>query len=374
MSVLLADVTLALGAFKLAVSQEIPLSGVTALFGRSGSGKTTLLRIIAGLEPRADGRIAVNGEVWQDASGFTPAHRRPIGYVFQDGRLFGHLDVAGNLDFAARRAGSDAGPKLAAVVQALDLAPLMARRVQALSGGEKQRVAIARALLGAPRLLLMDEPLSSLDEARKGEILPYLERVRDEMQIPILYVSHSAGEVARLANTVVMLDAGKVVRMSAAGEFFADADAVPLLGVREAGAVLTGRIAAHHEDGLSEIAISSGHLILPQIGQPVGTTIRVRIPAQDILLATQRPQGISALNVLAATVLSIRQGDGPGDGAGALVSLQCGEDRLLARITRRSAAALGLEPGSACFAIVKSVAVAQGNIGPRFGGYGGDSA
>jgi molybdate transport system ATP-binding protein len=242
--------------------------------------------------------------------------------------------------------------------------------VQALSGGEKQRVAIARALLSAPRLLLMDEPLSSLDEARKGDILPYLERVRDEMNIPIVYVSHSAGEVARLANTVVMIEAGKVVRMSAAGDFFADADAVPLLGVREAGAVLTGRIAAHHSDGLSELAMSCGTLLLPLLDQPVGTPVRVRIPAQDILLATRRPEAISALNVLLGTVVSIRQADGPGNGAGALVSLQCGEDRLLARITRRSVAALALEPGAACFAIIKSVAVAQGGIGHQFAGHG----
>jgi molybdate transport system ATP-binding protein len=366
---LIANVSLALGGFTLEVSQEIPLSGVTALFGRSGSGKTTLLRIIAGLEPRARGRVAVNGTVWQDGDRFVPPHRRAIGYVFQDGRLFSHFDVAGNLAYAAKRASGHAGPSRAAVVEALDLHSLLERRVQALSGGEKQRVVIARALLSAPRLLLMDEPLSSLDEARKGEILPYLERVRDEMKIPILYVSHSAGEVARLANHVVMLEAGKIVRQSAAGNFFADADAVPLLGIREAGAVLAGRIAAHHEDGLSELAMSCGNLLLPHIDQPVGTEVRVRIPAQDIMLATRRPEAISALNVLAGTVLWIREGDGPG----ALVTLQCGDDRLLARITRRSVAALGLAPGSACFAILKSVAVAQGSIGPQFTGYTGES-
>lgn len=358
MSVLEASVKLSRGAFSLAMDERIPLSGITALFGRSGSGKTTLLRIIAGLEPGASGRIAMNGATWQDGLRFVPPHKRAIGYVFQDARLFQHLSVAGNLDFAARRA-TDAGPSVESVVAAFDLKPLLARRPQALSGGEKQRVALARALLSAPRLMLMDEPLSSLDEARKGEILPYLEKMRDESDIPILYVSHSAAEVARLANHVVMLEAGRIVRQAAAGAFFADADAAPLLGMREAGAVLEARVTAHHADGLSELSISGGTLTLPFIDRPKGSTVRVRIPAQDILLALKRPEAISALNILETKIIAIREDDG----AGALVTLECGKDRLLARVTRRSAQALGLEPGGACFAIVKTVAVAQGNLG-----------
>ncbi|MEQ9123869.1 MAG: TOBE domain-containing protein, partial [Alphaproteobacteria bacterium] len=241
----------------------------------------------------------------------------------------------------------------------LGIGPLLARRPGALSGGEKQRVAIGRALLSRPALLLMDEPLAALDEARKAEILPYLERLRDETEIPILYVSHAMAEVARLATTVVALEAGRVVRAGPAVEVLSDPDAVPALGVREAGAVVAGRVLAHHDDGLTEIGVSAGSLFLPRIAAAPGASVRVRIEAQDVMLALTRPEGISALNILPATVTAVRRGPGPG----VVAQLQAGEDRLLVRITRRSADALGVAPGLACYGVVKSVAVAQGDIG-----------
>ena len=347
------------GSFVLDVRQDLPLEGVTALFGRSGSGKSTLLRVIAGLERTAQGRVTFGDEVWQDGRHFVPPERRGVGYVFQDTRLFPHLDVRGNLLFAWRRAGGLGGPGLDEVVHAFDLAPLLGRSPVALSGGEKQRVAIGRALLAAPRILLMDEPLAALDEGRKAEIMPYIERLRDARRVPILYVSHSVAEVARLATAVVVLEGGRVVRAGPAGGVLSDPEAVPSLGVREAGALVTGRVLRHHADGLTEIAASAGSLLLPRLEAPPGAEVRVRIEAQDVMLARERPQGISALNVLPGTVAALRRGEGPG----VVVQLRCGEDLILARITRRSADALGIAPGVECWAVVKTMAVAQWDIG-----------
>jgi molybdate transport system ATP-binding protein len=353
------DVALGFGSFTLRVTQVLPLSGVTAIFGRSGSGKSTLLRIIAGLEKRATGRVALAGEVWQDAAQRLPPERRGVGYVFQDTRLFPHLTVRGNLEFALTRARGLGGPGLDEVAAALDLAPLLTRRPGALSGGERQRVAIGRALLTAPRILLMDEPLAALDEGRKGEILPYLERLRDRNAVPILYVSHSVAEVVRLATTLLVLDAGRVLRAGPASALMADPDAAPLFGVREAGAYLTARLMAQEADGLSRLDTSAGPLLLPRVEARLGTALRVRIHAQDVILSRARPIGLSALNILPATVTDLRFGDGPG----AMVQLRAGDDLLLARITRRSAEALGLAVGIEVFAILKSVAVARDDLG-----------
>jgi molybdate transport system ATP-binding protein len=354
------DIALRFRDFALKLSETIALTGVTAIFGPSGCGKSTLLRVIAGLERGATGRVALSDEVWQDAVRFVPPERRGLALVFQDARLFGHLSVAGNLQFAAKRAGSAPGFAADEVTRVLDLGPLLSRRPAQLSGGEKQRVAIGRALLSRPRLLMLDEPLSALDTARKAEILPYLERLRDEGRVPILYVSHAVSEVARLANDIIVLQAGSVILRGPLEQVLSDPAAVPLLGVRDAGAVLTGRVVGYDAgDGLTELALSAGRLILPGMLGPAGAVVRVRVPAQDVILSLTAPSGLSALNVLAVTVTAVVAGQGPG----VAVGLTCGQDRLLARVTRRSAAVMGLHPGMALFAILKATAVGQHDIG-----------
>lgn len=347
--------------FALDLAFEAP-PGVTALFGRSGSGKTTVVNALAGLIAVDAGHARVDGETLFDTSErvFVPPHRRRIGYVFQEARLFPHLTVRQNLGYGrwfARRHGAEVAD-MGAVVEMLGIGALLARRPGSLSGGERQRVAIGRALLSGPRLLLMDEPLASLDEARKTEILPYLERLSRETRVPILYVSHSVAEVARLATTVVALSEGRVVRAGTPAEVLSDPQAVPTLGIRDAGAVIAATVAAHHPDGLSELATSGGRLLLPHIAAAPGALVRVRIHAHDVMLSLAPQEGISALNQLPVEILSLRRGEGPG----VVVQLRCGSDRLLARITRRSAEALGLAPGLACHAILKSVAVAQEDV------------
>ncbi len=354
------DIAVRFGDFRLTLTETIGMAGVTAVFGPSGCGKSTLLRVIAGLERGAQGRVALGDEVWQGPGAFVPPERRGVAMVFQDARLFGHLSVAGNLDFAAKRAGHRAGFAADEVIRVLDLAPLMARRPGQLSGGEKQRVAIGRALLSRPRLLMLDEPLSALDAQRKAEILPYLERLAGEGRVPMLYVSHAVSEVARLATDIIVMQNGQISLRGPLADVLSDPAAVPLLGVRDAGAVLTGRVLGYDPaDGLSEIGLDQGRLILPgQVGA-VGDMVRVRVPAQDIILSLTAPVGLSALNVLAVTVTEIVAGQGPG----VAVGLTCGKDRLLARVTRRSAVMLGLHPGMSLFAILKATAVGQQDIG-----------
>jgi molybdate transport system ATP-binding protein len=333
--------------------------GVTVLFGRSGSGKTTIVNAVAGLLMPDAGRIAVGDWTLLDTERGVrlKPHRRRLGYIFQEGRLFPHLTVRQNLAYGAWFAPRGAAREdMGRVVELLGIGALLERRPGALSGGEKQRVAIGRALLSAPRLILADEPLAALDEARKAEILPYFERLRDEVAVPILYVSHSASEVARLATTVVALDAGRVVAQGSAAEVLGDVGA---MGARGAASVLTARVARHHDDGLSELATAAGPLWLPRVAAREGATIRVRIAAHDVIVSRGRPEGLSALNLLAGTVTEVRQGQGPG----ALVTLRIGEDRLAARITRRSAQALGLAAGQSCHAVIKSVSVAPEDIG-----------
>lgn len=346
--------------FALDVAFAAP-PGVTALFGRSGSGKTTVVNAVAGLLRPQSGRVVVDGRVLFDtAAGIrVPVHRRRIGYVFQEARLFPHLTVRQNLLYGRWMRGRSDGPELTHVLEMLGIGALLERRPGALSGGEKARVALGRALMADPQLLLMDEPLASLDEARKAEILPYLERLRDETRLPILYVSHAMAEVARLATTLVVMEAGQVLRAGPVSDVLADPGAVPLLGIREAGAILPARIEAQEADGLTRLATSGGALWLPRVAAEVGAQVRLRIAAQDVILSRTRPERLSALNILPGEVMAVRLGEGPG----AMVQLRVGTDVLLARITRRSAEALELAPEVTVFAVVKSVAVAQGDVG-----------
>ena len=348
--------------FGLDLGFEAP-PGLTVLFGRSGSGKTTVINAVAGLLRPDQGRIVAGGVVLFDAATRVnlPPHRRRLGYVFQDARLFPHLTVRQNLTYG-RWFATAGGVGFDEVVDLLGLAPMLLRSPGALSGGERQRVAIGRALLSNPMMLLMDEPLASLDEARKAEILPYIERLRDQAGVPILYVSHALTEVARLATTLVVIEAGRIVQAGAAADLLSDPQLAPALGLREAGALLRATVAGQDADGLTRLHSAGGPLWLPRLNAAIGTALRIRISAQDVILARSRPEGLSALNILTATVTELRVGDGPG----ALVQLAVGDDRLLARITRRSAEALALHPGAQVFAILKSVAVAQGDIGgPR---------
>jgi len=356
------DIDHRLGTFMLDAHFRSGL-GLTALFGRSGAGKTSIINAIAGLIRPQQGRIVIDGSVAVDTERgiYTPAHRRRVGYVFQEGRLFPHLTVRHNLLFGhwfspdrERRSA-----RLDDVVDLLGIGPLLDRRPARLSGGEKQRVAIGRALLSSPRLLLMDEPLASLDARRKDEILPYLERLRDGALVPIVYVSHSVAEVSRLATTIVLISDGKVRAVGPVQEIMGRAELYPLAGRFEAGAVLAVRVAAHDPRwGLSELAGGFGKLVVPRLDSPVGTALRVRIRARDVTLAAIAPSGISALNVLPARVEQLVP-----TAEGALdVQLRLGDERLLARVTRRSSEALGLAPGREVFAVIKTVAIDRGNL------------
>ncbi|MEL6169794.1 MAG: molybdenum ABC transporter ATP-binding protein [Pseudomonadota bacterium] len=333
--------------------------GVTALFGRSGAGKTTSVNAVAGLFQPDEGRIALDKTTFLDTSKgiVLPAHRRRVGYVFQDARLFPHLSVRGNLGFGARFVPGPIDASMSGRVQdLLGLTPLLDRRPRDLSGGERQRVAIGRALLAQPRLLLLDEPLAALDAERKEQILPYLARLRKEMDFPILYVSHSVDEVARLAAHVVVIDAGRVARTGSPGAIFSDMSIAGTLGARTAGALITGKVLERHSDGLTSLTVSGGVLYLAGSDAVPGERVTVRIAAEDVLLSRLRPEGLSALNILPATILAVEDAGGPER----LVQLQAGEDRLLARITARSAQVLELSPGTVCYAIVKSMALAMG--------------
>lgn len=325
--------------------------GLTALFGRSGSGKSTLVDIIGGLIRPTRGRVAVDGQVLVDTDRglFVPKHRRRIGYVFQDSRLFPHLSVRNNLLYGrwfARNGGGGSGD-LASVVELLGIGALLDRQPDSLSGGERQRVAIGRALLAHPRLLLMDEPLASLDEARRAEILPYIERLRDEAGVPIIYVSHSVAEVARLATTVVILSEGRV---TAVGPVL---DILPLADAGDAGSVLDATV-AHHDEAfqLTVLASAAGELQVPRLAAPVGSPVRAYIRARDVMISLRSPEEISALNVLPGRIAAIVPNP---NGAQADVRLDCNGAVLMARLTAKSVQRLALAPGRPVFAVIKSV-------------------
>ena len=331
--------------------------GVTALFGPSGAGKSTIVSAIAGLVAPDEGIVRIGGETLFDSQvGIAvPAYRRRIGVVFQDARLFPHLSVQANLEFGRRRAPDkipdDERDRLIAL---LGLEAMLRRKPRTLSGGERSRVALGRALLMAPRALLLDEPLASLDAARKNEILPYLERLHGETRIPMLYVSHSEDEVVRLADRVILIRDGRVAAEGSVFDITARLDLATGAGRIAPGAVLDAVVVRHDDTGLSELAFAGQTLIVPKVAHAPGAHVRIRIDAQDIMLALVQPTDVSANNVLAANVVAVRA-DGPGPEAD--IQLAIGEARLIARITRRSAARLQLAPGRAVFVVIKTVTV-----------------
>lgn len=345
-----------LGSFTLDAAFE-SRGRLTAIFGASGSGKTSLVYVIAGLVKPDYGRITVDGKTLLDteANVFIPASKRRIGYVFQDARLFPHLTVEGNLSYGEwftpkgqRYASRDQ------ILSLLGIGHLLSRRPRDLSGGEKQRVAIGRALLASPQLLLMDEPLAALDQARKAEIIPYLERLRDEIRIPIVYVSHSVAEVTRLADDIAVLEHGRLAAFGPVAEIAQRLELVPPEERDEGGAVIEMAVIAYDETtGLTRLTAPSGDIYVPgHIGAP-GTQARVRIRARDVMLASEEPRNISALNVLHGRVAELN----PADSYSVNVKLDCGGAVIMARITRHSASVLQLEPGSRAYAVVKAVSV-----------------
>ena len=357
-SQLLARFKLDRPGFSLDVDLDLPARGVSALFGHSGSGKTTLLRCIAGLEQAPDGLLSLNGEVWQDADTFLPTYKRPIGYVFQEASLFPHLTARGNLEYGMKRAKAALDrAALDHIIDLLGIDALLDRRPDQLSGGERQRVGIARALAVKPRLLLMDEPLAALDLARKQEILPYLERLHEELDIPVLYVSHAPDEVARLADHIVVLSDGRAVAAGPLTETLARLDLPIHLG-EDAGVVLDAIVA--ERDTQWQLARATfidnpdAGVWVRDGGHAIGHRVRVRILARDVSLAVTRHSGTSIQNILPGVVMELGEDTHP---ALALVKINVGGAVLVARLTRRSAHDLGLTPGQIIYAQIKAVAL-----------------
>ena len=337
--------------FSLDVDVDIPMRGITGVFGESGAGKTALLRCIAGLERGASGRLVIAGEVWQDEAISRPVHEREIGYVFQEPRLFAHLNARQNIEYGQRR-GRREDVGFDEAVELLGLRDLLGRSVDTLSGGEAQRVAIARALLRSPRVVLMDEPIAALDRARRDEILPFLDRLHAALSIPVIYVSHSIEEVIRLCDYLLIMERGRIVASGEIQDVLLRAD-LPLLGGEEAGAIIHARVIMHDpDDGLTKIAFDGAEMWVPG-SYETGVPLRLRIRANDVSICRGDPGTSTVLNVLPASIESIRA-DGE---SSELVQLAVGSEHLLARITRRSRAQLDLRPGERVLAQVKSVAV-----------------
>jgi molybdate transport system ATP-binding protein len=342
------------GEFHLNAAFSVPARGITALFGPSGCGKTTLLRAIAGLEQAETGFLSLGDKIWQDTEINLPTHKRPLGYVFQEASLFPHLDVRGNLDYGYKRT-LDTSRRISfdQAVALMDLEVLLTRRPDSLSGGERQRVAIARALLTSPALLLMDEPLAALDAGRKSELLPFFERMHDELSLPVLYVSHAADEVARLADQLVLMDAGHVVASGPVSEMLTRLD-LPLAQDQDAAAIIEATVTGHDEAWrLTTLSFPGGSFRICHDGLQKGQKVRLRLLARDVSLTLQRQHDTSILNILPARVEQLLEQNA----AQVIVCLKAGDASLLARVTRKSAAALELAPGKAVFAQVKSVAL-----------------
>ena len=355
-----------LQGFALDVELRCETAGVIALFGRSGAGKTTLVNLLAGLLRPDEGRIAIDGTTLFDSTAGIdlPPEKRRLGYVFQEGRLFPHLSVRRNLLYGAKRArgrsDGDAGPSLEQVIELLGLEGLTERRPEGLSGGEKQRVALGRALLARPRLLLMDEPLASLDQPRKEDILPFVERLRDTLAIPIVYVSHAMQEIVRLADTLVLMSDGRIVEAGPIEALTSRLDLRPLTGRYEAGSVFEVRVAEHDETfGLSTLQFSGGALIVPRLDLEPGDSLRVRIRARDVALALEPPRASSFLNVFPGKVSEVGVGEGPQVD----VLVDIGGAALWARITERSRQELNLTAGQSVHALVKAVAIDSHSFG-----------
>ncbi|MET0015562.1 MAG: molybdenum ABC transporter ATP-binding protein [Sedimenticola sp.] len=345
----------ALGDFRLEVVFTTPAKGVTALFGHSGSGKTSVLRAIAGLIRADHGMVKINGEVWQDDRHFVPTHKRPLGYVFQEASLFPHLSVRRNLEYGWRQIPSDQRKiNFDTAVELLGIGPLLERATSRLSGGERQRVAIARALLTSPRLLLMDEPLSALDHGAKQAILPYLESLHDEFDIPSLYVSHDPNEVARLADRLVLLEKGKVVTYGDAANLLTRVD-LPIARYDDAASILEGYVSAHDPTfHLTWIGMHGGRVAVSREDMAVGKRARVEIQARDVSLSLKAHSDTSIINMLPARVVDTQEIN-PSQ---LIVRLELDDGQtLLSRITRRSAMGMGLHEGMRLYAQVKSVAL-----------------
>ena len=356
------DVRCRLGGFSLSAAFSTG-PGITALFGRSGSGKTTVLNLIAGLAQADSGRIVVDGRTLYDGAAEVDVapHARRVGYVFQEGRLLPHLSVRQNLlygDFFNRSRKRIVD--LDQAVALLGIEHLLERRPAALSGGEKQRIAIGRALLASPAILLLDEPLASLDAPRKAEILYYVERLREEVRIPIVYVSHSLDEVVRLADTMVLMSEGRVLGQGPVREMASRIELRPYLGRQEGGAVLEARVAAQDlQSGLARLEFAGGALEIPDVEALVGERVRIRVRARDVSLALSRPAGVSIRNILAGRIVELGTEDGPSID----VEVDLGGTALIARITRKSSQELGLHAGQPVFALVKSVSIDRRSVG-----------
>lgn len=351
------DIQLNLGNLQLSLCERLPLEGITALFGPSGSGKTSLLRALAGLEPDVSGRIKMAGEVWLDTQNgiCVPAHRRRVGYMFQDARLFSHLSVSGNLRFAERRTNSSsAALSFPAVVDALDLTPLLNRRIEGLSGGERQRVALARTLLSGPQLLLLDEPLAALDTDRKAEILPYLQKLRSQFPLPTLYVSHAVEEIALLSDQTLVLAQGGVRAHGATEEILERLDLQSLTGRFEAGVVIHAGVKRHDRDyQLTELDLDGQQLSMPMVPELAeGDGVLLRIRARDVAVATRAPEALSIRNVLEGRIVALVE---DASTAYAELLVEVGSQRIRARLTRRAVASLGLAERDLVFVLIKTV-------------------
>ena len=364
-STLEVDVQRRLGQMALEAQFTCEAAGITALFGRSGAGKTSLVNMLAGLLTPDRGRIRLGADTLFDSSKKIdlPIERRRLGYVFQEGRLFPHLSVRSNLTYGLKRVPKgERHIELDQVIALLDIERLLERRPNTLSGGEKQRVALGRALLANPKLLLMDEPLAALDQPRKDEILPFIEQLRDETALPIVYVSHSMQEIVRLADTLVLMSAGRVEAVGSVEDLTSRLDLRPLTGLYEAGAVLTTTVAGQDKAfGLTELRFAGGRLRVPHLNLPLGRSLRIRIRARDVSIALTKPENTSILNMIECSVKAISEENSPQvdlqlDAAGAAI---------WARITARSCRALGLRPGIKVFALIKSVAIDRQSLGRR---------
>lgn len=342
--------------FSLDVDLVLPGRGVTALFGPSGSGKTTLLRVIAGLQRATSTTLIFKGECWQDAGVWVPPHRRSLGYVFQEASLFPHLSVLGNLRYGMIRAPAGGATALESAIDLLGIRPLLKRKSKGLSGGERQRIAIARALAVSPRMLLMDEPLAALDIRRKHEILPYLKRLHDELEIPVLYVTHAPDEVAGLADHIVVMEGGRVLSDGPLRQTLARLDLPIRLG-DDVGVVIDAMVGQIDDAWqLARMDFAGGCLWTPDRGAAVGTKVRVRVLARDVSIALQQPQRSNVQNVFRGLIDSIADDDHPGL---ALMRVLIGETAFVARLTKRALSDLGMVVGQDAWLQVKSVALMQ---------------